>query len=173
MVLKETQRAFVYFTLHGLAVDTIIVNRVLPEHLSDTYFSEWLRSQQQILREIDEYFAPAPVKRVPLFTHEVMGRQRLEELAAVLYRDDEDPAAVSSTGSPYTFKKHPDHYEVRMPLPFATKGEVGLFKKGDELVVEIGTLRRHIGLPASMAALRPTRARLEHRMLVIEMKEVA
>src|SRR5579863_5036056 len=29
MVLRETQRAFVYFSLHGLTVDGIIVNRVL------------------------------------------------------------------------------------------------------------------------------------------------
>jgi arsenite-transporting ATPase len=57
-------------------------------------------------------------------------------------------------------------------LPFATKEEVGLFKKGDELVVEIGTLRRHIGLPTSMVSLTPVRARLENRMLTIEMKEV-
>jgi arsenite/tail-anchored protein-transporting ATPase len=56
-------------------------------------------------------------------------------------------------------------------LPFATKGEIGLFKKGDELVVEIGTLRRHIGLPRSMANLLPARARLENRLLTVEMKE--
>jgi arsenite-transporting ATPase len=56
-------------------------------------------------------------------------------------------------------------------LPFATKGEVGLFKKGDELVVEIGTLRRHIGLPRSMATMVPAKARLEHRILTVEMKE--
>jgi arsenite-transporting ATPase len=42
---------------------------------------------------------------------------------------------------------------VRLQLPFAAKGEIGLFKKGDELVVEIGTLRRHIGLPNAMASL--------------------
>lgn len=30
MVMRETQRAFVYFSLHGLIVDNIIVNRVLP-----------------------------------------------------------------------------------------------------------------------------------------------
>jgi arsenite-transporting ATPase len=52
------------------------------------------------------------------------------------------------------------------------KGEIGLFKKGDELVVEIGTLRRHIGLPTSMASLTPTRASLENKMLTVEMKEV-
>jgi len=63
------------------------------------------------------------------------------------------------------------HYEVRLELPFAAKGEVGLFKKGDELVVEIGTLRRHVGLPTSMAALSPGRAKLENRVLTVEMKE--
>jgi len=40
------------------------------------------------------------------------------------------------------------------------------------LVVEIGSFRRHIGLPTSMAALAPARARLENRILTVEMKEV-
>jgi arsenite-transporting ATPase len=72
---------------------------------------------------------------------------------------------------PYTFGKQNGHYEVTMLLPFATKGEIGLFKKGDELVVEIGSFRRHIGLPTSMATLVPARARLENRILTVEMKE--
>ncbi|HLY19814.1 MAG TPA: TRC40/GET3/ArsA family transport-energizing ATPase [Bryobacteraceae bacterium] len=172
MVLRETQRAFVYFSLHGLTVDSVIVNRVLPESVRDEFFSEWRESQQRILQEIEGYFAPVPVKRVPLFTHEVLGAERLHELAAALYAPDEDPAAVTRTEAPYTFTKHNEHYEVRLLLPFAVKGEVGLFKKGDELVVQIGTLRRHIGLPTSMAALSPARAKLENKVLTVEMREV-
>jgi arsenite-transporting ATPase len=171
MVLRETQRAFVYFSLHGLAVDGVIVNRVLPDRVTDAYFQEWRASQQRILEEIDRYFAPVPVKRVPLFTHEVLGRERLEELARSLYAPGDDPAAVVRTEAPYTFTKADGHYEIKLQLPFAAKGEVGLFKKGDELVVEIGTLRRHIGLPTSMAALSPARAKLENRILTVEMKE--
>ena len=95
------------------------------------------------------------MKRVPLFTHEVLGRERLEELAGVLYPAGEDPAAVTRTEAPYTFANKNGAYEVRLQLPFAAKGEIGLFKKGDELVVEIGTLRRHIGLPMSMAGFLP------------------
>src|SRR5207248_6813247 len=96
----------------------------------------------------------------------------LEELARALYgAGGEDPAAVTRTEAPYTFTKVDGHYEVKLQLPFAAKGEVGLFKKGDELVVEIGTLRRHIGLPMSMAALSPGRAKLENRVLSVEMKE--
>jgi len=172
MVLKETQRAFVYFSLHGLTVDTVIANRVLPDQVSDAYFAEWRQWQDRILQEIDEYFAPVPVKRVPLFTHEVLGRERLEELAAALLARGEDPAAVTRMERPYSFVKRDGYYEVRLLLPFAAKGEVGLFKKGDELVVEIGTLRRHIGLPTSMAALTPSRARLDNKVLTVEMKEV-
>src|SRR6266480_4831742 len=171
MVLRETQRAFVYFSLHGLTVDGIIVNRVLPDAITDAWFQEWRASQAKILKEIEEYFAPVLVKRVPLFTHEVLGPERLEELARALYSEQEDPAAVTRTEAPYTFVKRNAHYEVRLRLPFAAKGEVGLFKKGDELVVEIGTLRRHIGLPTSMANLTPSRARLENKILTVEMKE--
>jgi arsenite-transporting ATPase len=171
MVLRETQRAFVYFSLHGLTVDGVIVNRVLPQTVTDAWFDEWRRSQAEILGEIEAYFAPVPVKQVPLFTHEVLGHERLEEVARVLYTPDEDPAKVTRTEAPYVFAKCDGHYEIRLQLPFAAKGEVGLFKKGDELVVEIGTLRRHIGLPTSMAALSPGRAKLENKVLTVEMKE--
>lgn len=173
MVLRETQRAFVYFSLHGLTVDQVIVNRVLPKEITDAFFNDWRISQARVLDEIESYFAPVALKRVPLFTHEVLGRERLKELAGVLYGDQEDPALVTRIEAPYKFAKVNGHYEIRLLLPFAAKGEVGLFKKGDELVVEIGTLRRHIGLPTSMAALSPGKARLENKTLTVEMREAS
>jgi arsenite-transporting ATPase len=171
MVLRETQRAFVYFSLHGLTVDTVIVNRVLPAEVQDAFFAEWRHSQEDILREIHEYFAPVPVKRVPLFTHEVLGRRRLEELSTALYSPGEDPSAITCQDRPYSFVKHDGGYAIRLLLPFATKGEIGLFKKGDELVVQVGSVRRHIGLPTSMANLTPVQAHLEKGVLTIEMRD--
>ena len=171
MVLRETQRAFVYFLLHGLSVDQIVVNRVLPDTVKDEWFSEWRVSQTTFLHEIERYFAPIPVKRIPLFVHEVLGRERLEDMARILYGDRDDPSIVTQTEPPFRFVKDGEQYSVRLRLPFAAKGEVGLFKKGDELVVTIGTLRRHIGLPTSMAGLTPARARLENQELIVEMKE--
>jgi arsenite-transporting ATPase len=171
MVLRETQRAFVYFSLHGLTVDTVIVNRVLPAEVSDPFFAEWRQSQRKILAEIHEYFAPVPVRETPLFTHEVLGRQRLEELAEALYREDENPAAIVREERPYSFAKEDGGYTIRLQLPFATRGEIGLFKKDDELVVEVGSVRRHIGLPTSMASMQPARARLENKILTVEMRE--
>jgi arsenite-transporting ATPase len=152
-------------------VDQVIVNRVLPPEVRDSYFADWRRSQERALEEIEEYFAPVAVRRVPLFRDEVLGKKRLEVLAAALYGKDEDPAGVTEVERPFVFVKKEGRREVRLRLPFAEKSEINLFKKGDELVVQVGAVRRHVGLPTSMASLVPGRARLEDGTLVVEMKE--
>jgi arsenite-transporting ATPase len=44
-------------------------------------------------------------------------------------------------------------------------------REGEELVIEVGNVRRHVGLPSSMAGLSPVRARLDGGMLVVELQE--
>jgi arsenite-transporting ATPase len=171
MVLRETQRAFAYFLLHGLTVDAVIVNRLLPPDVNDSFLGGLRESQQQVLGEMDGYFAPVPVRQVPMFREEVVGMERLEQFADVLDVVDRDPAAVSRTERPYAFERRNSVHQVRVAMPFAVKGEVGLFKKADELVIEVGVLRRHVGLPRSIAALQPVRATFEGPTLVVELGE--
>ena len=78
MVLRETQRAFVYFSLHGLTVDRIIVNRVLPAEIQDKFFDAWRASQRKTIEEIEAYFSPIRVSKIPLFQNEVLGYDRLQ-----------------------------------------------------------------------------------------------
>lgn len=170
MVLRETQRAFVYFTLHGLTVDGIVVNRLLPSHLQDPFFQSWQESQKKTLGEIVAYFSPVPVRELPLFPQEVVGYDRLLTMARVLYPEGENAASITRVTPPFSFLRDETGYQVKLELPFAQKGEVQVFKKGDELVIEIGTIRRHVGLPTTMASLSPAKARLAERMLVVEMR---
>jgi arsenite-transporting ATPase len=171
MVVRETQRAFVYFSLHGLTVDQVLVNRVLPEEVEEAFFREWRRTQEKCLKEIESYFAPVPIRQVPLFPNQVLGLDAIRALAHHVFAHGEDPAAVTRTERPYSFRKRNGHYEVRLQAPFAAKAEVSLFKKGEDLVLEVGTVRRHIGLPNSMTGLSPVRATLEDGVLVIELQE--
>lgn len=67
MVLRETQRAFAYFLLHGLTVDAVIVNRLLPSDATGSYLGGLRKSQQQVLGAMDGYFAPVPVRQLPMF----------------------------------------------------------------------------------------------------------
>ena len=129
MVLRETQRAFVYFSLHGLTVDQVVVNRLFPLEIHDEFFAGWRELQARVLMEIEAYFAPVPVSCVPLFRNEVLGIERLFKLAGALYSEGEDPAAVTSTERPYSFTRKDGVYQVRLHMPFAQKGEIGLFKK--------------------------------------------
>ena len=171
MVVRETQRAFVYFSLHGLTVDQVLVNRVLPDAVEGSFFREWRRIQADCLEEIENYFAPVPITQVPLFRHQVLGLDAIRELAREMYAHGEDPSVVTRTERPYSFCKRDGRYEVRLHAPFAAKGEVGLFKKGEDLVLEVGTVRRHIGLPSSMTGLSPVRAKLEDGLLIVELQD--
>ncbi|MBV9678428.1 MAG: ArsA family ATPase [Acidobacteriaceae bacterium] len=169
MVLRETQRAFVYFSLNGLVVDAIVVNRLLPDEVQDSFFDGWRQAQRETLAEIEQYFTPVPVRKVPMFRDQVLGYERLRRLASALYDDGEDPSAISRSAPPFSFVREGEGYRVELDLPFTEKGEVGLFKKNDELVVQVGTVRRHIGLPTTMTELQPRKARLSGRKLVVEL----
>ena len=149
MVLRETQRAFVYFSLHGLTIDTVIVNRVLPQEIKDKWFNEWHSSQDNVLRELDEYFAPVPVRRVPLFAHEVLGKRRLRELAKVLYSGGEDPSAVTQTEKPYAFGKRNGRYESAASIAVYHEGRDRAVQEGRR----IGSGGRHAAAPHRFAAV--------------------
>ena len=88
-----------------------------------------------------------------------------------MFAQGEDPAVVTRTERPYSFRKRDGRYEVRVQAPFAAKAEVSVFKKGEDLVLEVGTVRRHVGLPSSMTGLSPVRAKLEDGMLVVELQD--
>jgi arsenite-transporting ATPase len=154
-----------------LTVDQVVIDCVQPGDAEDANLKEWHRMQAEFLQEMVAYFAPVPVRCLPLVRQENLGLERIRALARELFQGDEDPAAVTRTERPYSFSKRNGVYEVRLQAPFAAKGEIRLFKKDGQLIVQVGTVRRHIGLPASMTGLSPVRARLENNTLVVELQE--
>jgi hypothetical protein len=54
----------VYFSLHGLTVDAVIVSGLLPNEISDAWFNEWHTSQDKILHAVvtglDTFFVTSP-----------------------------------------------------------------------------------------------------------------
>src|SRR5258706_800248 len=130
VVLKETQRAFMFFSLYGLTVDAVIVNRLLPRDLQDNFFNSWKNTQDRHLASIDEFFAPVPIWRVPLFDNEILGFRELDKLGKSIY-GLRDPAQVFYKDSPYRLKQVNRVYQMRMHLAFAESEDVDLFKHGD------------------------------------------
>ncbi len=167
IVLKETQRAFMYFCLYGLCIDAIIINRIFPDGVDGAYFEAWKQTQQHYIEEAVNYFSDVPIWKVNLFAEEIVGEAGLHRLADALYAEI-DPAVQFSNESPYQFRKTADAYQLSMRLPFLSKEEIGLTKHGDELIITVGNFKRHVALPRSLSNKKTTGAKLTGDQLVIK-----
>ncbi|UCD72280.1 MAG: ArsA family ATPase [Syntrophobacterales bacterium] len=166
IVIKETQRAFMYFCLYGLCVDAIIINRILPEGISDVHFDGWKGTQSRYIDLVEEYFSPVPIFKVGLFSNEIVGGEDLAQLSKMIY-DNLDPATRFSTENPHKFTKINGQYVIIVRLPFITKEDVEVSKSDDELILRIGGFKRHILLPRKVAHYNPLGAKLDGQNLVV------
>jgi len=158
MVLKETQRAFMYFCLYGLTIDGVIINRVLPPEADGQFVAHWREAQQAYLADIEDAFANVPIWKVPLFGEEVLGQAGLERLADVLYGDT-DPAQAHATESPMIFSREDGKTRISLHLPFVRATDIDLSVFKDELVVRIGGFKRHVSLPRNLVGVSPLGAK--------------
>lgn len=167
IVIKETQRAFMYFCLYGLCIDAVIINRIFPEGVDAAYFEAWKQAQQHYIKDAMDYFSDVPIWKVNLFAEEIVGEQGLRRLADVLY-SELNPADRFSNERPYQFQKTEDAYQLSIRLPFLSKEEVGLTKHGDELIVTVGGFKQHVALPRTLSNKKTTGAKLTDDLLVIK-----
>lgn len=167
MVIKETQRTYTYLNLYGYAVDAVLVNRVIPEEVTDPYFDAWKKQQAENLDFIGEAFGALPVLQAPLFAQEMGGFDSLRRLADALY-GDRNPAEVMSKSQAHRIESDgQDGYYLVVPLPFAEKGDLDLYRAADELTLRVGPYRRNIILPYALWNLDIENARFEQSRLRI------
>lgn len=164
MVLKEAQRAFTYLSLYDYLTDLVVVNRVLPPEVTDTYFASWRRIQRRYDESVETLFDPIPIRRSKLFDHEIVGLDRLEELGLALF-GDEDPAQMYYHAVPQRVRKVDGQYELQLQLPFVSKDEVEVTHGDGELFVTVGPYKREIVLPRILSGRRVSRARLDEGLL--------
>jgi arsenite-transporting ATPase len=161
MVVAEAQRTHTYFQLFGYPTDLVIANRVLPPEVVDPYFAGWKDTQATYLQKIEEGFKPLPIKTVPLFENEMVGLAQLRRMGQALFGED-DPTRIYFAGRTHTIEAGPNGaYQLLIPMPFATKGDVQLRQTGDELFVRVGAHRRHIVLPRALVGFRAEGAKLD------------
>jgi arsenite/tail-anchored protein-transporting ATPase len=166
MVIKESLRAHAYLSLYNVATDMVVANRIIPDSVSDPFFSRWKEQQQQYRQEIHDNFRPLPVKEVPLFAEELCGIAALERLKDTLYAD-EDPAQVYYQENTVRVVNNQGEYSLELYLPGIPKNQVELSKSADELIIRIGNHRRNMVLPQALAAMQPAGAKMEQDYLKI------
>jgi arsenite-transporting ATPase len=167
MIVEETKRALMYFSMYGITTDAVVMNRLLPPG-ARTY-SERLRLQTDYVAAIEQDFAPVPMSRAPWMQKEVVGLQALELFAANLY-GDLDPRSSFITSPAYRVLD-PDReggcYSLELKLPFAQKDDIDLRRLEQGLSIGIGPFRRVIMLPKVLQPLKVTGAKLFDDLLTI------
>jgi len=170
MVIVEAQRTFTYLNLYGYLTDAVIVNRVFPDEVDGGYFAAWRERQQEHLQLVSEGFAPVPILTARYFEQEVIGGEMLDRLADELFAD-RAPADVLHTELAHDVLSEGGRTVLRLKMPFAERGDVGLKKVGAELVVTVGHEKRTIILPSALARQRPTGARLKSGSLEVSFED--
>jgi arsenite/tail-anchored protein-transporting ATPase len=170
MVIAEARRAYTYLNLYDYRVDAVVVNRLLPDAVSDPYFEKWREAQKGHLAEIEDSFSPIPIFKARLFDGEIYGLEALGALAEEVF-GEEKPLRVFFRGAAHEILANNGGYEVVFNLPLLEKGNVDLSKKGAELLVQVGGYKRNVLLPNSMVRLKAAGARIEGDKLRVRLAD--
>src|SRR5499425_610945 len=168
MVVRETQRAYMYFSLYGMITDQVIVNRLVPT--GERSLARWSHVQAGYVAALREYFQPVPVATLPWFDAEMIGLPRLQDIAQVLY-DGTDPTQFYLREPPYTFTKTGELYTLQLTLPFVQKEELAISRQHDEVVIRVGTFKRHVPLPRVLTRLKTAGAKMDGGRLTVQFVE--
>ena len=166
IVLQETQRIFLYFSLYKMCIDAIVMNRILPRNLQEEYFDDWKEAQKRYLKLAEEYFNPIPIFPIELFQNEPLGKENLEKLGEGIY-GEYDPTKHFYREPPYEFHEKDGQILLRIKLPFLSKEEVEINRLPEEMVVRIGGFKRHILLPRYVSAYQGVKAKMDGSYLNI------
>jgi arsenite-transporting ATPase len=159
MVIAEARRTYTYLGLFGYPVDAAIVNRVLPDTVTDSYFAKWREIQKGHLASVEEGFADVAIRHLRLFNEEMVGLDLLRQVGDELFGDT-DPTARMSEGQPFRVEDVGDEVVIVMTVPFAERSDVDVMRNASELIVTVGPYRRSIILPDSLGRRHVRRAQL-------------
>jgi arsenite-transporting ATPase len=166
IVLKETQRSFLYFSLYKMCIDAIVMNRIFPGNIEEAYFNDWKESQRKYLELAEEYFNPVPIFPVVLFQNEPLGKKRLKQFGRNIY-GEHDPTEHFYTERPYEFNRRDGKFFIKIKLPFLTKEEVEVNRLPGEMVIRVGGFKKHILLPRYVSTYKDVTAKIEGTYLNI------
>jgi arsenite-transporting ATPase len=173
VVVAETRRTLTALALHGLRIDGLVANRLVPAPPPDADgpAAAWMRlratEQAAVLAELDGL--GVPVRAVEHGAAEPTGVGALRELGARLWGGD-DPAGTPGPGRPLLTVRcttgdglsADSDFELTLHLPGAGAGALDLARIGDdELAVTAAGVRRLVALPAALRRCTLTGARLD------------
>jgi arsenite/tail-anchored protein-transporting ATPase len=152
MVIAEARRTYTYLSLFGYRVDAVVVNRIIPDTVTDPYFGKWKDIQAEHLATVRASFEPIPILEARLFDREMVGIELLELMGEEVY-GDRDVMDVFHLEEPIRVRKRGPAYVLSLRLPFAHGSELDIHRRGEELYIRAGPYKRNLLLPQTLQRL--------------------
>jgi len=152
MVIAEARRTYTYLGLFGYRVDAVVVNRIIPDDVTDPYFGKWKDIQAEHLRTVRESFEPLPILTARLFDREMIGLDLLDDMGREVY-GDRNVTDIFYRDDPIRVRRRAGGYVLAMRLPFVSREDMDIHRRGDELFVRVGSYKRNLILPATLQRL--------------------
>ncbi|WP_328376595.1 ArsA family ATPase [Streptomyces sp. NBC_00440] len=131
--------------LYRRTLDLVVANRLLPTGSRDPWLAALAAQQQEHLKELSACFGDVDVAELP---HLGRAPRTADELVPL-----ERPAARRAAAPEWSVEDRlaDDGVVVwQLPLPGAVKEELGLVRRGDELLLTAGPFRRTVTLPSAL-----------------------
>ncbi|RZN39243.1 MAG: ArsA family ATPase [Methanophagales archaeon ANME-1-THS] len=175
--IQNLKRTYLLARLYGINVDLAIMNKVIPEAVSDAYGTGWKHVQERALADAEATFQPLPIKKLRLFQTPIKGHALLSAVGDELF-GAEDPAQVYFEGKPVKVKEEDGGLEIRVSLPSAStcKEVCEVERVGEDLSVvmssDVGEVRNFIPLPRNAHTMKLNKAKLlDGELLISFIKE--
>ncbi|GAA3530298.1 ArsA family ATPase [Amycolatopsis ultiminotia] len=176
VVVAEARRTLTSLALRGIAVDGLIVNRLMPAPgFWRGSAANWLRTrraqQDAVLGELVTVgLGPGEPARVEHRASEPVGPAALRQLARELY-GSRDP--LSGNGKPVTpllrVQAVDDGFRLRVAIPLEHGSTVDLARVDDDLAITVDGFRRLVALPETLRPCRITGAESDADGLVVSL----
>lgn len=142
VVVHETERAIGYLSMLGVGIGRVVVNR------ADAAAAAAVAAQ----------VAPLATLAAPLCSAEPIGIQAIAELADVMFAQAQARPARPEL-QPVMFAATAERAELHLRLPRrAAREGFRVGRRGDDLIVDWGPVRRHLPLPPAVAVQTLVRA---------------
>jgi arsenite-transporting ATPase len=144
--VDAAEQAVSALSLFSYGVDALIVNKLLPDGVSDPFFQAARDEHEKTLQNIRETVAPLPVLAVDMRSPPPRGTEALASLAEAVYAG-RDALGVWHKGPEHTITLAGSQYVMNVALPLARKEDIRLEQTDSGVIVHLDGHRCVLPLP--------------------------
>ena len=146
IVLEEARRNYTWLQLYNFNVDAVYMNKLYPKEAMEGYFEDWKNIQNDSIYLAEESFSEQKLFKLELQSGEIHGREALEKIAKILYKNI-NPAEIFCQTESFKIEEVNGTRILTIHLPFAKEENISVIKEKYDIIISLLNETRRFHLP--------------------------